>query len=98
MGLAGAPHAALERVTRTELAGFFIHFDADALHDDIMPAVDYRMADGFSASEVTYVLQAALATGRAAGFEVTIYNPALDSDGSAGRELTNIVAKAFAHG
>jgi arginase len=96
MGLEQATRAALERVTRAELAGFFIHFDADALNDDIMPAVDYRMADGLSASEVTYVLHAAMATGRAVGLEVTIYNPALDHDGSAGRELTGILAAALA--
>ena len=96
MGLEQATRAALERVTRAELAGFFIHFDADALNDDIMPAVDYRMPDGLSAQEVTYVLHAALATGRAVGLEVTIYNPALDHDGAAGKELAGILAAALA--
>lgn len=96
MGLEHATRAALERVTRAELAGFFVHVDADVLDDDIMPAVDYRMADGFSANELTYVLRAAIATGRAVGLEVTIYNPALDYDGSAGRTLTSILAAALA--
>jgi arginase family enzyme len=52
-----------------------------------MPAVDYRLPDGFSWSDVTSVLRAALASGRAVGLEVTIYNPELDEDGNAGREL-----------
>ena len=32
----------------------------------------------------------ALASGRAVGIEVTIYNPALDEDGKAGRDLTRV--------
>jgi arginase len=96
MGLEHATRAALERVTRAELDGFFVHFDADCLHDNIMPAVDYRQPDGFSAKEATSVLQAALASGRAVGLEVTIYNPTLDPDGTAGRELTDILVAALA--
>lgn len=96
MSLERATRAALNRVTRTELAGFFIHLDADVLHDDIMPAVDYRMPDGLSASEVTYVLSTALATGRAVGLEVTVYNPDLDEGGASGRALTSILAGALA--
>jgi arginase len=96
VGFEQATRAALERVTRAELDGFFIHFDADCLHDDIMPAVDYRQADGLSADEARSMLQAALTTGRAVGLEVTIYNPALDTDGSAGLELTNILVASLA--
>lgn len=94
-GVEPATRAALARVTRPELDGFFIHFDADCLHDDLMPAVDYRMADGLSADEATSVLHLALATGRAVGLEVTIYNPTLDPDGSAGVELTKILVAAM---
>ena len=60
-----------------------------------MPAVDYRLPDGFSWSEVTSILRQALASGRAVGLEVTIYNPALDEDGTAGRELTNVLVGAL---
>jgi arginase len=94
-GVEQAAQAALDRLTRPEIEGFFIHLDADCLDDRIMPAVDYRLPDGFSWSEVTSVLRAALASGRAAGLEVTIYNPELDEDGSAGRELTNLLAAAL---
>ncbi len=87
--------AALDRLTRPELEGFFIHLDADCLDDRIMPAVDYRLPDGFSWNDVSSILRVAVATGRAVGLEVTIYNPALDEDGRAGRELTNVLAAAL---
>ncbi len=94
-GIASAVQEAVARVARPELAGFWIHVDADCLDDAIMPAVDYRLPDGLSALELETVLRAALATGRAVGIEVTIYNPALDASGLAGRALTNILANVL---
>jgi arginase len=91
LGVDQAMRSALERVARPELEGFFVHLDADCLEDRIMPAVDYRLPDGFSWDDLASILGAALASGRAVGLEVTIYNPALDEAGSAGRELTNVL-------
>ena len=59
-----------------------MHFDADVLADAIMPAVDYRMDDGFSFENARNVLRAACATGKLMGVTVTIFNPSLDPDGS----------------
>jgi arginase len=95
MGIPQAAASAIEHLTRRELDGFFIHLDADSLNDTIMPAVDYRLSDGFTWDEVTTLLKAALSSGRAVGLELTIYNPSLDEDGSAGRELTDIVGAAL---
>jgi arginase len=95
MGVERAAKLAFDRVIRPEVDGFFIHLDADCLDDRIMPAVDYRLPDGFSWGEVLSILTMALATGRAVGLEVTIYNPALDEDGAAGRELTNMLVTAL---
>ena len=95
-GIEQATRLALERVARPALDGFFIHLDADCLSDSVMPAVDYRIPDGFSWDELTSVLELAMASGRAVGLEVTIYNPALDHDGSAGRGLTHAIAAALA--
>jgi arginase len=90
-----AAAAAVEHVARTELDGFFIHLDADVLDDAVMPAVDYRIPDGLSIDELKTVLRAALASGRAVGMEVTIYNPALDVDGAAGWALVDVLADAL---
>jgi len=70
----------LARMARTELRGFWLHFDVDVLDDALMPAVDYRQPGGLDWSESARVLRAAQATGRLAGLEVTIYNPKLDGD------------------
>jgi arginase len=95
MGVEEAMQATLDRLTQPEIEGFFIHLDADCLDDRIMPAVDYRLPDGFSWSDVTSILRMALTSGRAVGLEVTIYNPVLDEDGRAGRELTNVLVAAL---
>jgi arginase len=95
---AGASTAAAEAVARLAtpgLAGFWIHLDVDVLDDAVMPAVDYRMPDGLSASELVAVLQAAVRSGRAVGMHVTIFNPRLDSDGALAALLTDAVARGL---
>ena len=95
MGVEAAARAALDHLTRPELDGFFIHLDADCLDDAIMPAVDFRVPGGLSWDELAAVLRIILASGKAVGIEVTIYNPYLDEDGSAGRGLADILATAL---
>lgn len=75
--------------------GFWIHVDADVLDDAIMPAVDYRLPGGLSWNELTTVMRAAIGSGRAAGLEVTIYNPKLDPDGTGARGLADAICTAF---
>lgn len=95
LGVIEASRAAIAHLTRSELDGFFVHVDADCLDDSIMPAVDYRIADGLSFHELGVTLRTALASGRAVGLEVAIYNPALDADGEAGRGLTRTLVEAL---
>jgi arginase len=95
MGIDAAARAAVDHLTRHPLGGFFIHVDADSLSDSVMPAVDYRLADGLTWDELATVLRVALSSGRAAGLEVTIYNPALDESGAAGRGLVETLARAL---
>ncbi|WP_248446532.1 arginase family protein [Sinorhizobium meliloti] len=95
MGIEAAALDAVHHLTREELDGFFIHLDADCLDDAIMPAVDFRMPGGLSWDELGTALRVALASGKAVGIEITIYNPRLDEDGSAGRGLTDILAAAL---
>lgn len=98
LGAAEAARQAVRHLTRPELDGFFIHCDADSLDDAIMPAVEYRLPDGLGWEELRQVLQIALASGRAAGLEVTIYNPRLDPDGAAGRGLARLLIAALGNG
>jgi arginase len=96
LGVEAAARAAVAHLTRAELDGFFIHLDADCLDDAIMPAVDFRMPGGLSWDELAAVLRIALASGKAVGLEVAIYNPRLDEDGRAGRGLADVLVAALA--
>lgn len=95
LGVERAATAAVEHLTREDLDGFFIHVDADSLSDDIMPAVEYRIPDGLSWDELRRTLQIAMGSGRAVGFEITIYDPSLDKDGSSGRGLVDTISAAL---
>jgi arginase len=95
MGVESAAHAAVDHLMRAELDGFFIHLDADCLDDAIMPAVDFRVPGGLSWDELGAALRIVLASGKAVGIEVTIYNPRLDEEGSAGRGLADVLAGAL---
>jgi arginase len=95
-GVEPAIDRALDRLSASAIDGFFVHVDADCLDDGIMPAVDYRLPGGLSWDELTQVLRRAIGSGRAVGLELTIYNPALDHDGAAGRGLTDMLGAALA--
>jgi arginase len=95
LGIERASEMAVAHLSRDELEGFFIHVDADSLDDAIMPAVDYRLADGLSWDELVTVLRVALRSGKAVGLEIAIYNPKLDHDGAAGRGLVAALARAL---
>jgi arginase len=95
LGVEEAARLAVRHLMRPELAGFFIHCDADCLDDAIMPAVDYRLPDGLRWEELREALQIAITSGKAVGLEVTIYNPRLDPDGAAGRGLTRMLVAAL---
>ncbi len=95
LGIEASTRAALDHLLRADLDGFFVHVDADCLDDAIMPAVDFRIPDGLTPDELTVALRIILASGRAAGIEVTIYNPRLDEDGSAGRVLVDVLAASL---
>lgn len=96
LGVEASARAAVAHLERPELDGFFIHVDADCLDDAIMPAVDFRVPNGLSWEELATVLRIALASEKALGIEITIYNPRLDADGRAGRGLVDVLASALA--
>jgi arginase len=96
VGAGAAATVGVAHLTRDELAGFWLHLDADVLDDAIMPAVDYRMPDGLAWDELTTVLRTAVASGRAIGIEVTIFNPRLDQSGQIAEALTRTLADGLA--
>ncbi len=97
-GVERAVPAALERLVRPELDGFWVHIDCDALDDAVMPAVDYRLPGGLSWVELETVIQVAIESGRAVGVDVTIFNPTLDGDGSITQALVGCLARGLTAG
>ncbi|TDF50116.1 arginase family protein [Streptomyces sp. WAC05374] len=77
------------------VAGFWVHLDADVLDPGVMPAVDSPDADGLQPGELVALLRPLLASPLCVGFNVTIYDPDLDPDGTAGALLADILVDAF---
>ncbi|MFF6776654.1 arginase family protein [Streptomyces sp. NPDC012637] len=77
------------------LDGFWVHLDADVLDPEVMPAVDSPDPDGLLPDEVTALLRPLVRSPRCVGLNVTIYDPDLDPDGTAGALLTDLVVAAL---
>jgi arginase len=89
VGAAVAAERAAGILRRADIEGFWVHLDADVLDDAVMPAVDYRLPGGLSWDELSTTLRVLMATGRAVGVNIGIFNPALDEDGSIARRLVS---------
>ena len=71
-----------------------MHLDVDVLDDALMPAVDYRHPGGLTWQKAAEILGGLLASERARGLEVTIFNPRLDPDASIAQRLSDLIANA----
>jgi arginase len=70
----------LDFIDAPDIHGFWIHFDVDALNDEIMPAVDSRAPGGLHYDELERMLVPLLSHKKAAGLELTILDPDLDKE------------------
>ena len=95
-GAKSAAAAAVQRLGAADSKGFWIHLDVDVLDDAVMPAVDYRMTDGLDFDELAAVLREAVASGRAVGINITIFNPNLDPNRSVARNLVGCLRRGLA--
>ncbi len=75
--------------------GFWIHLDADVFDESIMQSVDDPRPGGLAWDDAVEVLRAAIGSGHAAGLQVAIYNPDIDTDGSNGRGLATTIRAAL---
>jgi arginase len=94
-GPAALAHATAQTFEIPELDGFWVHLDADVLDPTVMPAVDSPDPGGLLPDELVALLRPLLASPQCAGFNVTIYDPDLDPDGTAGALLADIVVAAL---
>lgn len=94
-GPAAVARTALERLTRPEVDGFWIHVDADVLDPAIMPAVDSPEAGGLRLDELSDLLAPLVSHPRALGVELTIYDPALDPEGACAARLADLLERVL---
>lgn len=88
--------AALGRLARPGLGGFWIHVDADVLDPVVMPAVDSPDPGGLSLDTVAELLVPLVQHPNALGLELTIYDPGLDPDGTCARRLVTLLERVLA--
>ncbi|MEU6239000.1 arginase family protein [Kitasatospora sp. NPDC047058] len=75
--------------------GFWVHLDADVLDPSFMPAVDSPDPGGLLPDELSVLLRALVGSPRCVGFNLTIYDPDLDPDGSCAALLADLLQHAF---
>lgn len=95
-GAAASARAALDRLERTELDGFWVHVDADVLDPGIMPAVDSPDPGGLGFDELAPVLRALCASPRCVGLQLTVFDPDLDPDGRLAADLVDLLTGVLA--
>ena len=89
--------AALQRLERPPLDGFWIHVDADVLDPRVMPAVDSPEPGGPDVDKLAALVAPLVRHPRALGLQLTIYDPALDADRSCARRLVAFLETVLAN-
>jgi arginase len=86
-----------EMATRlaTNPGRFWLHIDLDVLDETALPAVDYPMPDGLRWDELTMLLTPLARSPHLIGVDVTIYNPALDSENAYAPRIVNMLCELF---
>jgi arginase len=72
---------------------WWFHLDLDVLSTDALPAVDYPQEGGLDWNDLVTVAATALAAGPA-GWDVTIYNPDLDPEGTHAARIVRFIEAA----
>jgi arginase len=102
LGPAAVSQKALNRLTSDEIAGFWIHVDADVLDASVMPAVDSPLGGGPGFVGLTELLAPLVTHPKALGMELTIYDPKLDPGLGCAKQLIELLAELLsphrAHG
>ncbi len=86
------------RVSGDQLDGFWVHLDLDILDEGVMPAVDSPETDGLDFDKLGDLLSDLVGDPKAAGIDITIYDPDLDPDGEHALTITDMLVKALTEG
>jgi arginase len=94
-GAAETAKVALRSLERSDLKGFWIHLDADVLHQSVMPAVDSPNPGGLTFEQLTSILGVLLWSPKATGMELTIFDPEMDPEGKYTTALVRAMTTGF---
>jgi arginase len=94
LGAVGAAAEALAPLLR--LDGFWIHLDCDVVDGALLPSVDSPEPNGLSFQALAQALRALVASGKAVGATVAIYDPDLDPDAHYAPLIADALISAFA--
>jgi arginase len=95
VGGAAAARMALERVHAANHE-FVLHFDVDVISSQEFRATNFPGEGGLNVSEVREALRVFAAQPNLAAIEVAGYNPDLDPDGEAAKQLIELLVEALA--
>lgn len=95
-GAAELAQSTVESLETPALDGYWVHLDADVLDPSVMPAVDSPDDGGLLPDELAPLLRTLVSSPRCVGLNVTIYDPDLDPDGTAGTLPADLVVGALA--
>ncbi|MFC7257892.1 arginase family protein [Streptomyces lutosisoli] len=95
-GAEAIARATVQTLELPHLEGFWVHLDADCLDPSVMPAVDSPDPDGLLPNELLALLSPLVRSPHCVGLNVTIYDPDLDPEGTAGELLADLVVAALA--
>lgn len=94
-GAAEVVHDVIERLNSADTAGYWIHLDVDVLDASIMSAVDSPNPRGMTFDQLQIILSQLLASPKAVGLELTIFDPTLDPEGHLAGQLAGVLERAF---
>ncbi len=77
--------------------GWWLHVDLDVLSTEALSAVDYPQPGGLSWQQLETLTATAMAAEGLVGWDITIYNPDLDPDGSQAGRIVEYLVGALAH-
>jgi arginase len=95
IGMEATTRRALERLTKGQLDGFWIHVDADVIDPRQVPAVDSPEPNGLKVDDLIDLVSPLVTHPKALGLELTIYDPHLDADGSSARNLATLLRRTL---
>jgi arginase len=93
MGASAAARSAVQQLHAGKQE-FVLHFDVDAISADEFPATNYA-GGSLSLNEIREALKVFAAEPNVVAFEITTYNPDLDTNGAYAKTLIDLIVEVF---